>query len=215
MRVTAETKAATEQTIRSAALRLFSRHGVDATGARAIAKDAGIAVGTLFNYFPSKEALAARLVADQLDSTPNPNPPSGSSLEAELFSLIAADIRALRPIRSFVAEVLELGFSPFDHTQRDSGQFHSLAEIRAQKLFDASAVLVRYGHHASVGASLMHLYWALYLAVLSFWCADKSPNQEDTWALLDHSTRMFVAGLSAKSPSAASHALEYSKESNS
>lgn len=213
MRVTAETKAATEQTIRNSALRLFSRHGVEATGARDIAKDAGIAVGTLFNYFPSKEALAARLVADQLDSTPNPEPPIASSLEAELFALIAADIRALKPVRSFVADVLESGFSPFDHTLRESGQFHSLAEIRAQKLFDASAVLVRYGHHASVGAALMHLYWALYLAVLSFWCADKSPNQEDTWALLDHSTRMFVAGLSAKPTTSTSNPSDNFKES--
>ena len=37
-----------------------------------------------------------------------------------------------------------------------------------------------------------HLYWTLYLGVLSFWAADESPNQEDTLVVLDQSTRLFV-----------------------
>jgi hypothetical protein len=35
----------------------------------------------------------------------------------------------------------------------------------------------------------------LYIGVLAFWAADKSPKQEDTLALLDQSLAMFVAWL--------------------
>ena len=43
----------------------------------------------------------------------------------------------------------------------------------------------------------MHLYWTLYLGVLTFWSSDNSPNQEDSLAVLDHSLKAFVATLPA------------------
>lgn len=39
------------------ALQLFSRKGYDATSIRAIATEAGVSLGLLYNYFESKEAL--------------------------------------------------------------------------------------------------------------------------------------------------------------
>jgi hypothetical protein len=41
----------------------------------------------------------------------------------------------------------------------------------------------------------LQVYWTLYIGVLVFWAADKSPKQEDTLALLDQSLTMFVAWL--------------------
>jgi AcrR family transcriptional regulator len=43
--------------ILEAALRLWLRHGFDATAVDAIAREAGLAKGTVYLYFPSKEAL--------------------------------------------------------------------------------------------------------------------------------------------------------------
>ena len=63
MRITAKAKQETEQTIRSVARKLFIRNGLERTSTRDIATAAGIAVGTLFNYFPSKEALAVAIDA--------------------------------------------------------------------------------------------------------------------------------------------------------
>ena len=61
MRVTAETKAATRQRILAAARQLFLAKGFDACTTRDIADSAGIATGTLFNYFATKEAILASL----------------------------------------------------------------------------------------------------------------------------------------------------------
>ena len=47
-----------------AALHLFAERGAAATPMPLIAEAAGVAVGSLYRYYPSKEALIARLFAD-------------------------------------------------------------------------------------------------------------------------------------------------------
>jgi AcrR family transcriptional regulator len=195
VRVTAQVKLATEKSIRAAARRLFVRKGFDQTSTREIALAANVAVGTLFNYFPSKEALAIAIAAEAFDSgrarALRRLEERPSSLEEDLFTLIACDIRALQPTRAFIADVLEAGLSPF--AARDLSS--DAAAIRGERLEDAAAALRRHSLAESATTPVMHLYWALYLGVLSFWAADQSPKQEDTWALLDRSIRMFTGAL--------------------
>ena len=64
MRVTAQTKAATRERIIDAARQLFAANGFEASTTRDIADAAGIASGTLFNYFATKEDILASLAAE-------------------------------------------------------------------------------------------------------------------------------------------------------
>ena len=64
MRVTAEVKAETRRRISKAARDRFAKVGFEAATTRDIAAAAGIAAGTLFNYFAAKEAIAVALVAE-------------------------------------------------------------------------------------------------------------------------------------------------------
>jgi AcrR family transcriptional regulator len=50
--------------IDAAALHLFAERGAAATPMQMIAEEAGVAVGSLYRYYESKEALVARLFAD-------------------------------------------------------------------------------------------------------------------------------------------------------
>ena len=52
----------TTQKIIAAAVRLFQQHGLDATTMEQIAADADIAKGTLYHYFPVKEAIIDELI---------------------------------------------------------------------------------------------------------------------------------------------------------
>ena len=52
-------KRETRAAIQSAALKLFLDHGYDATTTSQVARAANVSTGTLFNYFPTKEALLA------------------------------------------------------------------------------------------------------------------------------------------------------------
>lgn len=53
-----------EQRILDAALRVFAEHGVHGTAVPPIAREAGVAVGTLYRYFDGKEALVNAVFRD-------------------------------------------------------------------------------------------------------------------------------------------------------
>lgn len=194
MRVTAQARQETDAAIRAAATRLFARKGVAATSTRDLAAAAKIAVGTLFNYYDSKEALALSLVAEAIDAARTPNDrPRGRSADEDLFALIATVLRTLAPMRPHLIEILEAGLSPF----ASGSLLPEAARIRATHLEDVVAVFEAHGLGATLHSANLHLYWALFLAVLSFWATDGSPSQEDTRALIDQTVRMFVGSLRA------------------
>ncbi len=62
MRVTEKTKLRTRERIVDAARKLFDDKGFERATTRDISIEAGIAAGTLFNYFSSKEALSLTIL---------------------------------------------------------------------------------------------------------------------------------------------------------
>src|SRR5262249_27956883 len=114
VRVTAEVKAATRRRILEAAGERFSEVGFEAATTREIAAAAGMAAGTLFNYFPSKEAIVMAMVAEALVEARYAFEAGrrGESLAEDLFALIAAELRGLRPHRGCLRPVLETALSP-------------------------------------------------------------------------------------------------------
>src|SRR6202041_1329074 len=62
-----ENKEKNKQAILAAALKLFAEKGFYNTSTRAISRKAGIAEGTLFNYFETKEDLALYFFEREMD----------------------------------------------------------------------------------------------------------------------------------------------------
>lgn len=198
MRVTEETKQATRSRILEVTLGLLKSQGFDTTTTRDIAREAGVAVGTLFNYFATKEAIVMQLVADALDSAEGAfekRRQPGAGLEEDLFLHISTGLRQLRPLRSFLAPVLEIGFSP----ARSSNPNELADQLRTAHLDTVARVLIQHGRQESATGLQLEMYWMLYYGLLSYWASDSSPKQEDTFAMLDQSMRMFVAWLGAGS----------------
>jgi hypothetical protein len=111
-------------------------------------------------------------------------------LEEDLFALIAAELRQLKPLRRFLKPLLESVLSPLAAAHR-SGMNDSL---RVEHLELVCALMRKHGF-AELSAVALQVYWTLYTGVLAFWAGDRSPKQEDTLALLDHSLAMFVNWL--------------------
>ena len=198
MRVTAETKQATRQSILDAARKRFAEQGFEAATTRDIARAAGIGVGTLFNYFPTKEAIAAELVGEAWSKgaaafAGNGSEPADSSLslEEELFAHVAAILRKLKPYRKYLPAVLESSLSPAAGPNADS------LAMRQSHLEIVGRIVCRHGGNDALTPVALQLYWTLFTGVLAFWAADSSPKQEDTLALLDQSLAMYVAWLTA------------------
>jgi AcrR family transcriptional regulator len=202
MRVTAEKKRETQRRIVDGARKLFNDKGFEQTTTRDIAEAAGIAAGTMFNYFPTKEALAMTIVDEALDEAGTEfqrRLRGDETLDEALFAHVAVGLRHLAPHRNYVGEVLETALSPF---ARDSVCAQA-QQLRVSHLETVGELISSHGPPTTQAASIMtmHLYWTLYLGVLSFWAADESPNQEDTLVVLDQSMRLFVGSLSSESKS--------------
>src|SRR5688572_31022515 len=93
MRITAEAKTATRERIIKVAAKLFAKDGWESTTTRGIATAAGIAAGTLFNYFESKEAIVAELISEALTHAQQEiEKRDDESLEEELFTFIWTEL---------------------------------------------------------------------------------------------------------------------------
>jgi len=57
-----------EGLIRQAAIRVFSRKGFYKTRAEEIANEAGVAVGTIYNYFDSKEEILLSIFKTEFEA---------------------------------------------------------------------------------------------------------------------------------------------------
>jgi AcrR family transcriptional regulator len=198
MRITAAAKGETRKRILKVSQKQFAQQGFEQTTTRDIARDANIAVGTLFNYFPTKESIVENLVnegclraAERFAVELERNGQQDSAtLEEELFAHIAAILRELKPYRKYLPAVLETSLSPLATDQ--AGDHTSL---RAAHLEIVSQIVLRHASQHAISPVAIQLYWTLYTGVLVFWARDKSPKQEDSLALLDESLSMFVGWL--------------------
>ncbi len=200
MRVTAEKKRETRRRIVECARKLFNRKGFEQTTTRDIAGAAGIAAGTMFNYFPTKEALAMTIVEEALGEAGaefETRLRGDESLDEALFAHVAVGLRHLAPHHGYIGEVLETALSPFG-----AGEACEQArQLRVDHLETVGELISSRGSRFAgpPDAMIMHLYWTLYLGVLSYWAADASPNREDTLVVLDQSMRLFVGSLTPES----------------
>jgi AcrR family transcriptional regulator len=191
MRITAEAKIANRQRILSVAAHLFQEQGWDSATTRDIATAASIANGTLFNYFPSKESIAAALIEDAVACSWEDfsrRRTGRESLAEDLFSYVWSGFKGLRQYRKFLAPAVEAIFSPLAQPSRAEAG----ASIRIRHLETVERILLDHGISRPLPAFVLQLYWTLHLGVLAYWAADESPHQEDTLALLDRSLNLFA-----------------------
>jgi AcrR family transcriptional regulator len=81
MRVNAEVKASTRRALLEAAARSFAESGYGGANIDRVSEDAGLAKGTVYNYFPSKQAIfeavllqGCTLATEAADSVPDTAP---------------------------------------------------------------------------------------------------------------------------------------------
>ena len=196
MRVTEQTKLRTRERIVDAARQLFDEKGFERATTRDIALEAGIATGTLFNYFASKEAVAMTILARAIEEAEvefQARRWGGEGLAELLFALSACVLRHLDPYRGFAGQVIEAqsrSCSMPQGLQRSDQALQDYLERGSQLITDHAAPDGR-----PPTAMTLHLYWTLLVGVFTYWSQDSSPNQEDTLVLLDQSLRMFVRSI--------------------
>src|SRR5438309_10111254 len=112
----AQNKAAIRKRIVAAALSLVQTKGFDATTTKAIARKAGIAEGTVFNYFKSKDDIALHFFEQEVDqamAAVRDNPRLRKApLEEKLFTLVHSQLEFLAPYERFIGTALIHALKP-------------------------------------------------------------------------------------------------------
>lgn len=193
MRVSEKTKQRTRDRIVKVAMTLFDRKGFEDTTTRDISETAGIATGTLFNYFPSKEAIVLSLIhSGWWAALEAESGEEEGGLEESLFGLGAACLRALKTHRLYAFPAFGALCGPRRRVARES----EVSALRDRHLKRVEDLLVGAGLARFKSELSLHLYWTLLMGVFTYWADDRSPHQEDSLALLDASTKLFVQSVS-------------------
>lgn len=177
----------TKQLILETALRLFRERGYAETTMRAIAKEAGVAVGNAYYYFDSKEhliqgfydrsqvehrAAAARVLAAEQD------------FAARLRGVLHAGIDANTPFHAFAGTFFKTAAEPTSPLSPFSAE-SAPARRAAMDLFRE----VLAGSTAKVDPELRddlpELLWLAWMGVILYWVHDRSPDQVKTRQLID------------------------------
>lgn len=86
-----KSQVARRQRVLVAALKLGAAGGYDAVQMRDVAATAGVALGTIYRYFPSKDALLAAAMVEwmeDLERRVSQKPPDGSTTAARVYDVL-------------------------------------------------------------------------------------------------------------------------------
>ena len=195
----AQNKQAIRNRIVKAALRLFQTKGFDGTTTRAIARQAGIAEGTVFNYFKTKEDIALYFFEQEVGhaiATVRDNERLRKApLEEKLFALVQGQLEYLAPYERFIGTALMHALKPSSRL----GPFsHRAMELRhrylgfVEELIEESIPKQKQDPLAFLAPEV---FWIYYLGTLLYWLYDSSEDKQNTLAFLDRSLTIGVTLL--------------------
>ena len=175
--------AATRQQLYDTAIQLIAQRGYEATTLRDIASEAGVSVGLLYRYFPSKQSVIVALY-DQLSAAFAAEAAAmkpGAWRDRFLFAL-RTSLRVLAPHRTSLAALI-----PVLVGDPDEGVFApatAAARRRVQAVFEQAATGASDAPKAPLASALGRLLYLMHLGVLLWWLLDKTPKQRTTDALV-------------------------------
>jgi AcrR family transcriptional regulator len=188
--------------ILATALAVFRRRGLDAATMREISKEAGVALGAAYYYFPSKEAIIqayyedvqqehhARVSAAISDVNRN--------LEDRLRAACDAKLDILQGDRKLLGALFRYTGEP-DHPLSILGE--GTRRNREQSIEVFNLALGQEKLPQDIRTFLPVALWAMHMGILLYFIYDTSPMQQRTRNLVNASVKLLVQLLSlAKVP---------------
>lgn len=187
-------KEETKRQILAAALELFRTKGLDKTTTRQISQKAGIAEGTLFNYFKTKEDLALyffqKETGDLIEWFRKDKRLQTAPLTEQLFAIIHRQLEYIAPYEDFIGAVFFRALQPRSKLSPLSLESQ---ELRLQYLRFIRDILAEAEERqeippvGDIGAYAVGLY---YMGIVTHWLHDGSIGKQKTLALLDRSLNL-------------------------
>ena len=175
--------AAARQRLYEVALKLMAKKGFESTTLRDVANEAGVSVGLLYRYFPSKRAiiiaLYEELSADYARQAAAM--PRGRWRDRFIFAL-QTSLTVLEPHRVALGALTPvLVGAPEEGVFAESAAF---SRLRVQGVFEDAVAGATDAPADSIARPVGRLLYMVHLAVLLWWLLDKSAKQRATAALI-------------------------------
>lgn len=173
---------------------MFSKKGFFRTTTKHISGKAGIAEGTLFNYFKTKEDLALYFfeqeVAGLIEWYRDQRKLHEASIAEKLFAIIHRHLERISPYEEFIGAVYLRALQPVSKLNLLSLEAQEL-NVRylrfIQQILSEAAEQEEIPKLGDFGAYAFGLF---HLAIISYWLQDSSRAKENTLALLDRSLKV-------------------------
>ena len=175
--------AATRERLYATAMQLIASRGYETTTLRDIAREAGVSVGLLYRYFPSKQAVVIALY-DELSAEyarQAAEIPPGRWRDRFIFAL-KTSLRVLEPHQTALRAL-----TPVLVGDPEEGIFSAstaFSRLRVQKVFEQVVAGSSDAPKQPLAEGLGRLLYLVHLAVLLWWLLDKSANQRATASLV-------------------------------
>jgi AcrR family transcriptional regulator len=173
----------TRRLLYQTAIRLIAARGWHGTTLRDIAQEAGVSVGLLYRYFPSKQAIVLTLYDDlSAEYARRAAELAPGRWRDRFLAALTTSLDVLRPHRGTLASLV-----PVLVGDVEEGLFAprtAFSRIRVMGVFVQAVVGASDAPRGAVGPALGRLFYLVHLAVILWWLLDKSPDQRATGALL-------------------------------
>jgi AcrR family transcriptional regulator len=196
-------KEQTKKKLLEVSLRLFQEEGFAKTTMRDIARKCGIALGTTYNYFPTKEHLALyffeRALDEVLERYRKEEPPD-AALEEKFFLLLSIELEKIAPYEEFLHLILTHAVVPTSRlhpSSLDSQRLKMRYLDFIGKILEDSKDKGEFASHG-FDSMILSAFWVFHLGIMMFWLNDESRKKEDTYVLLDKALRFVVEALRGK-----------------
>jgi AcrR family transcriptional regulator len=173
----------TRRRLYQTAIGLIASRGWQETTLRDVAKEAGVSVGLLYRYFPSKQAIVLTLYDDLSAeyATRAAEMAPGRWRDRFLYALTTS-LDVLRPHRGTLASLA--GVLVADAEDGVFAPRMAFSRLRVQGVFVQAVVGSSDRLRGETAPALGRLLYLVHLAVLLWWLLDKSTSQRATTALV-------------------------------
>ena len=185
----------TRARILQAALELFREQGFEESTVRDVAERAGVAVGSAYYYFESKEHLVQGFYAQthvEHVAACESLLARESSLRARLRGVLWEKIRTAEPYHRLSAALFRSAADPTSPLSPFSVESARTRED-AVELMRRVVLGSRTRIHKDLREELPRLLWLYEMGIILFWIHDCSPGRARTRSLIEH-----TAGLVAR-----------------
>ena len=165
------------------AIRLIGDRGYESTTLRDIAAEAGVSVGLLYRYFPSKQAIILALYEDLSSDFAQQaiRMPSGRWRDRFVFGL-RTSVQVLEPHRLALRALTPVLVG--DPAENIFAATTAFSRRRVQAVFERAVTEATDAPKSPLAEALGRLLYLVHLAVLLWWLLDRTTGQRATRGLV-------------------------------